>query len=162
VNVQTCYNHFKEGVRRDLRVRTNDTYKDFSKSIDELLSRKRAQMDFDRRLYGIFKEWNHDPVTLEILTGIERHKKEFLAFRGFPKCPVTTNMIERFNSHLEERLKHINSFQSFTHAKLWLNAYVLKRRYTKLTDCRTRFRFLNGKRPLDLTRKLDVDLPVFF
>ncbi|MEA3357429.1 MAG: hypothetical protein U9Q67_03260 [Patescibacteria group bacterium] len=162
VSIQTCYNHFKEGIRRELRIRSDDTYRRFSQSIDNLLSEKRSENDFNKSLFSIYKDWKHDPVTLNIVLSIERKKPEFLAFRGFLKCPVTTNMIEGFNSHLEERLKHINSFNSFRHAKLWLNAYVLKRRYTKLTDCRTRFRFLNGKRPLDLTQKLDVDLPTCF
>jgi hypothetical protein len=71
-------------------------------------------------------------------------------------------MIEGFNGHLEQRLKHISCFNSFEYAKLWLNAYVLKRRVTKLTDCKARFRYLNGKTPLQMTKKVDVDLPTFF
>jgi transposase-like protein len=162
VTVQTCYNHFKEGVRRELKVRSDQTYRPFSKSVDHLLSKKRSTTDFNKQLYGIYKDYRNDPIALNIVMSIERRKDEFLAFQGFLKCPVTTNMIESFNKPLEERLKHINSFASFSHAKLWLNAYVLKRRYTKLTDCRGRFKFLNGKRPLEMTQKLDVDLPTFF
>jgi len=48
------------------------------------------------------------------------------------------------------------------HAKLWFNGYVLKRRFTKFTDCRGKFRSLNGKRGVDMTKKIDVDLPTFF
>lgn len=162
VKIQTCYFHFNRGIKTELRIATDDTYTTFSKSIDNLLSKKRATRDFNRRLWGIYKDWSHDPVALRILTDIEKRKEEFLAFQGFLKCPVTTNMIEGFNSDLEERLKHINSFHSFAHAKLWLNAYVLKRRTTKLTDCRGKFKKLNGKRPLELTQKPDVDLPTFF
>jgi len=152
VKIQTCYFHFSKGIKTELRVATDETYKEFSKRIDDLLSIKRATIDFDRKLWKLFNNYKDDPVTLKILTDIERRKEEFLAFQGFLKCPVTTNMIEGFNSHLEERLKHINSFQSFAHAKLWLNAYVLKRRTTKLTDCRGKFKKLNGKRPLEIER----------
>lgn len=162
VTVPTCYNHFKEGVRRTLKVRSDQTYRLFSKSVGLLLSKKRSTDDFNKRLYGIYKDYKDDPVALNVIISIERRKDEFLTFQGFLKCPVTTNMIEGFNEHLEERLRHINSFSSFRHAKLWLNAYVLKRRFTKLTDCRGRFKFLNGKRPLEMTQKLDVDLPTFF
>ncbi len=162
VEIQTCYFHFSQNVRRDLRTATRDTYVEFSKSVDDLLSKKRSEADFNRRLWGIYKDWKHDLVTQKILADIEKRKAEFLAFRGYLKCPVTTNMIEGFNSHLEERLKHLNSFQSFIHAKLWLNAYVLKRRTTKLSDCRGKFKKLNGKRPLELTQKLNADLPTFF
>jgi transposase-like protein len=119
-------------------------------------------MDFNKKLYGIYKAYKHDPVTQKIVLDIERNKEQFLAFTGLPYVPVTTNMIECFNSHLEARIKSIRSFQSFSHAQLWLNGYVLKRRYTKFVNCSGRFRKLNGKRPLDQTKKVDVDLPTFF
>lgn len=162
VKIQTCYNHFSEGVRRDLKVRSCDTYKPFSKQIDILLSAKRSTSDFNNYLFNIYQSFKHDPVALKIIVDIEKRKKEFLSFQGFKKAPVTTNMIEGFNGHLEQRLKHISSFNSFEYAKLWLNGYVLKRRSTKLTDCKSRFRFLNGKIPLNITKKDGVDIPVFF
>jgi hypothetical protein len=162
VKLQTCYFHFSRGIKNNLRIASDETYRQFSRSIDKLLSKKRSKEDFNKQLWGIYRKWQHDPVTRKILTDIEKRKDEFLAFRGFLRCPVTTNMIEGFNSHLEERLKHINSFQSFLHAKLWLNAYVLKRRTTKLTNCRGKFRKINGKTPLEMTKKVDVDLKGFF
>ncbi|HEQ65481.1 MAG TPA: hypothetical protein ENN64_01485 [bacterium] len=162
VKIQTCYNHFKEGIRRVLKVRSDDTYKNFSREIDQLLSVKRSTQDFNNFLFKIYEYHKNDPVKLQIIVNLEKRKNEFLAFQGYRRAPVTTNMIEGFNSHLEQRLKHINSFNSFEHAKLWLNAYVLKRRCTKLTDCKSRFRFLNGKIPLHMTKKVDVDLPTFF
>jgi transposase-like protein len=162
VNIQTCYNHFKEGIRKDLRVRSDDTYRNFSREIDQLLSVKRSTQDFNNFLFRIYEYHKDNPVKLKIIVNIEKRKKEFLAFQGHRRSPVTTNMIEGFNAHLEQRLKHISCFNSFEHAKLWLNGYVLKRRTTKLTDCKARFRFLNGKIPLNMTKKVDVDLPVFF
>lgn len=160
--IQTCYNHFKEGLRRDLKVRSDDTYKQFSKDIDQLLSIKRSTNDFNSSLFKIYQNHKQDPVKTKIIVDIEKRKEEFLSFQGYRRAPVTTNMIEGFNSHLEQRLKHIGCFNSFEYAKLWLNAYVLNRRTTKLTDCKYRFRFLNGKIPLNMTKKPDVDLPTFF
>ena len=160
--IQTCYNHFKEGIRRDLRVRSDDTYKKFSREIDQLLSVKRSTKDFNNFLFRIYQYHKEDPVKLQIIVNIEKRKSEFLAFQGYRRAPVTTNMIEGFNAHLEQRLKHISCFNSFEYAKLWLNAYVLNRRTTKLTDCKARFRFLNGKVPLQMTKKSDVDIPTFF
>jgi hypothetical protein len=71
-------------------------------------------------------------------------------------------MIEGLNSHLEARLFSLRSFQSLQHAKLWMNGYVLKRRFTKFTDCRGKFKFLNGKTGLQMTKKLNLDLPTLF
>jgi transposase-like protein len=162
VKIQTCYNHFKEGVRRSLKVRTENTYKGFSKSIDFLLSEKRSLEDFNRILWGIYKSYQFDPVTTQILTDIERRKSEFLAYTGLKGAPITTNLIEAFNSHLEQRLADIKGFDSFQHAKLWLNGYVLRRRFTKLKECGGKFRPLNGRYPLQMTQKLDVDLTTLF
>jgi hypothetical protein len=89
-------------------------------------------------------------------------KDEFLAFQGYPGAPVTTNLIECFNSHLEARIKALHHFNSFEHAKLWLNRYTLRRRFTKFTDCKGKFKHLNGEISLNMSRKPDVDLPRLF
>lgn len=98
----------------------------------------------------------------DTLATIERYRVELTGYRGIPDSPVTTNIIEGLNSHLESRLFSLRSFQSVAYAKLWFNGYVLKRRFTKFTDCRGKFRSLNGKRGVDLSKKVDVDLPTFF
>jgi hypothetical protein len=54
---------------------------------------------------------------------------------------------------LEARLKPLHRFRSFNHAKLWLNGYVLKWRYTKYVSCKRKLKRLNGKRPLKMTKK---------
>lgn len=162
ISVQTCYNHFKEGLRKALRVRTEDTYKPFLKELEFLLSKKRSTEDFNAQLFRIYEYYKDDIVCLSIITDIEKRKKEFLAFQGYKQSPTTNNLIECFNSHLEDRVKSIRSFQSFEHARLWLNGYVLKRRYTKFSCCTGKFKKLNGKRPLDQTKKDGVDLPPLF
>lgn len=162
VKIQTCYNHFKEGVRRDFKIRSDGTYRQFSNEIDELLSIKRSTMDFESFLLRMFDYYKNDPVALQLIVNIGENKKEFLAFQGISGAPTTTNMIESFNSHLEARLKPLHHFHSFAHAKLWLNGYVLKRRYTKFVSCKGKFKRMNGRRPLDMTKKVDVVLPGLF
>ena len=65
--------------------------------------------------------------------------------------------MECFNSHLESRLKSIH-FEDFEHAKLWLNGYVLKRRHTRYTSCKGKFRKFNGIKPIELSKKKDAVL----
>jgi len=77
-------------------------------------------------------------------------------------APLTTNIIEGLNSHLEARLFSLRSFQSVSHARLWMNGYILKKRFTKFTDCRGKFRYLNGKTGVEMTKKKGIDLPTFF
>lgn len=162
VRIQTCYNHFKENIRRDLRVRSDPTYKPFMKRVEDVLTEKLTDQDLNRRLFSLYADYRHDPVCLSILANIERYKPELLAYRGIPQSPTTTNIIEGLNSHLESRLLPLRSFQSLRYAKLWFNGYVLKRRFTKFTDCRGKFKHLNGKRGVEMTKKLEIDLPSLF
>ena len=164
--IQTCYNHFKENIRRDLHIRSDKTnqYRDFMNRIESVLdsSNKLADDTFNHWMFCLFRDYNNDPIALSVLTNIERYKSELLAYRSIPKAPLTSNLIEGFNSHLEGRLQKLRSFQTIEYARLWFNGYVLKRRFTKFTDCSPKFRYLNGKRGVDLTKKERVDLPLYF
>ena len=166
VKVQTCYNHFKENVRRDLRIRSDKTnqYRDFMKRIESVLdsSNKLSDETFNHWLFCLYRDYKHDLVCVNVLTNIEKYKPELLAYRNIPKAPLTTNLIEGMNSHIEKRLQKIRSFQTIEYARLWFNGLILKRRYTKFTDCTLRFRYLNGKRGVDLTKKERVNLPLLF
>ena len=162
VKIQTCYNHFKEGIRRNLRVRSDTTYKPFMHRIEDVLAEKLNDETLNKRLFALYRDYRTDPLCVQVLTNMEKYKQELLAYRGIPHAPLTTNMIEGLNSHLESRLFSLRSFQSLTHAKLWFNGYILKRRFTKFTDCRGKFKHLNGKTGVQMTKKPEVDLPTFF
>lgn len=162
VRIQTCFNHFKENIRRDLKVRSDDTYKLFMHRIEDILTEKLNDEAMNKKLFALYHDWQHDLVAVSVLTNIQRYRSELMGYRGIPGAPVTTNIIEGLNSHLEARLQALRSFQSVAYAKLWLNGYVLKRRLTAYTDCRGKFRFMNGKTGVSLTKKPGVDLPPLF
>lgn len=162
VKIQTCFNHFKEAIRRNLRVRSDRTYKDFMTRGEDVLGDKLTDEAMNKKLFSLYQDYRGDPVCLSILTNIQRYKPELLGYRGVRHAPLTTNMIEGLNSHLEARLFSLRSFQSLSHAKLWFNGYILKRRFTKFTDCKGKFKNLNGKTGVHMTRKLEIDLPTFF
>ncbi|MBI3887434.1 transposase, partial [Candidatus Microgenomates bacterium] len=155
--IQTCYNHFKENIRRDLHVRSEEgkQYKDFMLRMERILSSsdKISDETFNHWLFTLYRDYCQDPLCLSILTNTEKYKQELLAYRGIPQAPVTTNMIEGLNGHLEARLQALRSFQTIEYARLWMNGYVLKRRLTKFTDCRGRFSFLRGKTGVMMTKK---------
>jgi mutator family transposase len=162
VRIQTCFNHFKEAIRRTLKVRSDTMYKPFMHRIEAVFKEKSNDASMNKKLFALYRDYRNDPVCVQVLATIERYRPELTGYRGMTDAPVTTNIIEGLNSHLESRLFSLRSFQSLKHAKLWFNGYVLKRRFTKFTDCRGKFRSLNGRRGVDLTKKLDVDLPTFF
>lgn len=75
------------------------------------------------------------------------------------QCPNTTNIIESYNSHLQARLKSVKGFQGFHSAERWLNAWMIRRRTKSFTDCEEPFKHLNGKCPLEVALKKDVEFP---
>lgn len=162
VRIHTCFNHFKENIRRELRVRSDNTYRKFMDRVEKVLSVKLADSTLNQKLYALYQDYQTDPVAVSVLTNIQKYLPELTGYRGIPHAPVTSNIIEGINSHLEKRLQALCSFQSITHARLWFNGYVLKRRLTKFTDCRGKFRALNGKCGAELTKKPGVDIPSLF
>lgn len=162
IKIQTCFNHFKENIRRDLKVRSDSTYKDFMHRIEDVFDQKYSNEVFNRKLFFLYHQHCHDPVCLSVLTNIEKYKSELLNYRGIPRAPVTTNIIEGMNSHLEARLVALRSFQSIRYARLWFNGYILKRRFTKYRDCRGKFSYMNGKTGVEMTKKPGVELPHLF
>lgn len=164
VKIQTCYNHFKENIRRDLHVRSDDFYKPFMRKIESILdsSNKLSDENFNKWLWVLFRDFSNDSFCKQILINIEKYKTELLAYRGIPQAPLTNNLIEGLNSHIEKRLQKIRAFQTVEYARLWFNGLMLKKRFTKFTDCGVKFRFLNGHRGVDQTKKERVDLPLLF
>lgn len=162
VRIQTCTNHFKENIRRTLKTRSDTTYKPFMYYLERVLEGKRTDADMFAKLQILWDKNQHDPVCLSVLANIQKYHHELTGYRGIKAAPVTTNLIEGLNGHLQARLRSLRSFESISHAKLWLNGYILKRRYTKWTDCKGKFKNLNGKRGVDLTKKYGIVLPTYF
>jgi hypothetical protein len=162
VKIQTCFNHFKENIRRNLKVRSYPTYKPFMRRLEEVFKEKLNDAAMDKKLFALYRDYRNDPVCVQVLANIERYRPELTGYRGIADAPLTTNIIEGFNSHLESRLFSLRSFQSVQHAKLWFNGYILKRRFTKFTDCRGKFKHLNGKNGVEMTRKLEIAIPILF
>lgn len=150
--IQLCHNHYKENIRAELGVRTDETYVSFMREIEELFAQRYSKEQFDLMASKIFRKYP-DPRCQAVMLNIEKRKRELCGYMAAKHIPRTTNLIESFNSHIQGRLKTIKGFEYFTHADTWLNAYFLKRRLTKFTDCTKKFKALNGKRSLELTMK---------
>lgn len=67
------------------------------------------------------------------------------------EIPKTTNLIEGFNSTtLEIRFTSIRGFEKEKYARAYINAIILRYRFHKFTDCKGKFKHLNGKSPLQI------------
>lgn len=163
VLIQTCQNHFLENIRKDLQVRTEEKYKPFVDDLkSELFSNKIDRQDFEKRAFKLFKKYEYDPIAVSYLLRIQKYTQELTAASLVKHTPRTTNLMELYNSHLQARLKSIKGFKSFSSAKKWLNAYILRRRFKHFTDCCRKFGYLNGKTSISQTCKKTAVLPHIF
>ena len=168
VKIQLCIKHYLSNIKQALKdyvekeLKNSKQAKEFFLSVRKILTIKRTEEDFNRRMYSLFDKYRDDIVFKGILLQIERDKEKLTGYRGIKYTPLTTNFIEGLNSHLQTRLTKIKSFNSLLYARLWINGYILKRRLTIWTDCKGRFKKFNGKIPLDQTKKRGVVIPSYF
>jgi hypothetical protein len=158
VVTQLCQNHYKQSLRLGLGIGSNPNYRPFMKEIEFLFQKKRSLPEFTRLAGKLYVRYSHDQVCVGVMAEIQRRLPQLLAYTSLPGLPTTNNLIESYNSHLEGRLKTIKGFDSFEHANAWLNAYFIRRRLRKFTDCGGKFYHLNGKRSLELTLKTNLKI----
>jgi transposase-like protein len=167
VHIQACYVHILRQIRLELRITKETTYREFYRLVQHALSIKvRHTVDYRQRLLGnLWKKAlkKNEFEEMRILSWLDGHfGEELFSYQYLPRTPLTTNLIETFNSHLEGHIASLKGFETYEHAKLWFNAYVLKRRFMKFTDCTGKFRRLNGERPIDQTRNMSIAIQDVF
>jgi len=161
VIIQTCWKHFLESVRNDLGIKSSNKYINFAYDVEHIFYERLTSWEIVWYIQDIYPKYKNDNKTLFWMENIMDRRVELTNYHMFKNAPRTTNLIECLNSHLNGRLKTIKGFQSFHSANIWLNAYVLKRRLSKFTDCGLNFKHLNGFKPLELTLKNNMKLPNF-
>lgn len=149
--IQLCQNHYKENIRRLLRVRTDDTHLVLVQDLENLFRKKLPLAEFNRLARKVLLKYQDDPVRVNIMLDVEKRKPHLLAYTQNKTIPRTNNLIELYNSHLEGRLKTIKGFNSFLHANTWLNAYFVRRRLKPFTSCSKKFKHLNKKSSLQIS-----------
>lgn len=159
--IQLCQNHYLENLRRELSIRTQDTYLHFFNSLKKhVFTESRNDQQLSQGLLYIKQAHTQGSRYLEsMLHEINARRSELFAYQSIQGCPNNTNLIELYNSHLNGRLKTIKGFKSFPAAQTWLNAYLIRRRTKQLTDCEGKFKHLNGHASLELTIKKQARWP---
>jgi transposase-like protein len=162
VVIQLCHLHFLRNMRALLDLENSSTHQLFFQLLTKLLIEKRSKQDFEQRASRLVSHFATDQVCTGILLELAKKQSLLQGYLHYKGIPTTTNLIESFNSHLEARIRPLKGFESFKHAELWLNAYFLRRRTRKFTDCSGKFKKLNGKTSLEIVKKPRIDLPTFF
>jgi hypothetical protein len=111
-------------------------------SLEKYFWPKRFKMDFPKEQKNVVKK---------LMADFKESKEFLLNYLKHPHLhiPSTTNLIEGYNSQLELRLSSIRGFESEETAKNYINAWIIKRRFSKFTDCKKNFKHLNGKSPIE-------------
>jgi len=93
----------------------------------------------------------HVRIVDELFKDLKTNQEYLLNYLKYPHMhiPSTTNLVEGYNSQLENRLASIRGFESEITARNYVNAWILKRRFTKFECCKKPFKHLNGKTPLE-------------
>jgi len=111
-------------------------------SLEKYFWPKRQEMNFPKDQIRMVKK---------LIADFQENKEYLLNYLKYPHLhiPSTTNLIEGYNSQLELRLASIRGFETELTAKNYINAWIVKRRFSKFTDCREQFKKLNGKSPIE-------------
>lgn len=159
--LQLCHTHYLENIRQLLGVRTDGRYLHFFNSLQlHVFKLGVDDQTIDEGWRHVWKErTNGSRFPQEILKEIDRRREDLFSYLKIPGCPSSTNIIESYNSHLKGRLATIKGFQSFESARAWLNAYLIRRRTKKMTDCKKKFKRLNKHCSLELTIKKQAQWP---
>ena len=154
-HLQLCHNHYVENIRRLLKIRTDTRYQHFFNSLrHHVFLNGRNEQTISDNILHVLKERTGGSVLLQnIVKEIDRRRQELFSYLKVADAPNNTNLIELYNSHLNGRLKTIKGFQSYDSAHTWLNAYLIRRRTKKLTDCELKFKHLNNHASLELSIK---------
>jgi len=166
---QICHVHFLENIRRTLKTRSEETYRTFLEDIEThifdvpFLGKERLEA----RIRWRSPRHEDDSVKIATMQHIFQSSEKLTAYVKAKAllhidCPRTTNLIESYNKQLNGRLKTIQGFESFQTAERWLSAWMIRRRLTPFTDCRGKFKKLNGTPSIENTRRGGVKLPNFF
>ena len=159
--IQHCQNHYVNNIRELLHVRTDQTHLHFFNSVKKhIFDEYTNEENFKTQLKYIFvKHAQKNSIRITILKDIYKRREKLFNYTKVQHCPKNTNLIELYNSHLNARVRSIKGFKSFANAERWCNAYIIRRRTKSLTDCRGKFKGLNGKPSLQNTLKKQAGWP---
>lgn len=161
--VQLCHVHVLRNIRAMLCLSEQDAMlSPFYREIKKLLDRegeavrRSAWQEMTRSQTIRDGEW-------EVLKSIRMRWDDLFRYEkaqreGF-SCPDTNNLIEAYNNHFKSRVKSIKGFEMISSAEQFVNAWMLRRRFTPFRECGGHFKHLNGHTPFSQTRNPDLPYP---
>lgn len=154
---QLCTRHFLEGleglaVLKEMEQNISET-EILIKNIQMIIQAE--TLDIAKQNLKLLKDKKHFYKTNIQKIIIKQFKEKFnflMSHLFYPErnIPHTNNDIENLFRQLELNIGSVGRFGKFWNAHHYLNAWALKRRFTKFTDCKGQRKHRNGKAPLEL------------
>jgi hypothetical protein len=161
--IQLCQVHVLRNIREWLGFSSRDaTHFSFFREIQKLLA---TQGEENRRT--IFKDiasrFDANELYWEILKSIRRRWEDLFRCETIRKqgiaCPSSTNLIEAFNGQFKDRYRNTKGFETISSCERFVNAWMIKRRFTPFRECGEHFKHLNGFTSFEKSRNPDLPMP---
>ena len=161
--LQLCHVHILRNIRNELHLSSYDKrHLSFFLEIKNLLN---TYLEENRR--NIFQDmaarFGAHAIYADILKSLYSRSENLFRYESIRRlglsCPKTNNLIEAFNGHLKSRVNSIKGFESLSSAERFMNAWMIRRRFTPFRDCGKHFKHLNGHTSFSKSRNLDLPYP---
>lgn len=161
--IQLCQVHVLRNVRKTLHVTMKDaSHLPFFRNIQELF---RMAGETNRRTF--FLELMRHPSLKdgegEVLKSIRSRWGDLFRYESIRKeglaCPRDNNLSEAYNQHFQSRMGNIKGFETISSAERFVNAWMIRRRFTPFRACGKHFKHLNGQTPFSQSRNPDLPYP---
>ena len=161
--VQLCQIHVLRNIRKELRITRRDaTHLPFLRSVQDLfsLAGEEARRNFWKEMVRSATindgEW-------EILKRIRSRWEDLFRYESIRKeglaCPRDNNLSEAYNNHFQARMGTIKGFESISSCERFVNAWMIRRRFTPFRACGKHFKHLNGHTSFSKSRNPDLPYP---
>ncbi len=154
---QLCTRHFLEGLKGLAIAKENEqdipATETLIKNIQEIIQAKTLEIAKENlKLLKRKKHFYKTDIQKIILRQFKEKFNFLMSHLFYPgrNIPHTNNDIENLFKQLELNIGSVGRFGKFWNAHHYLNAWALKRRFTKFTDCKGPRKHRNGRAPLEL------------
>jgi transposase-like protein len=161
--VQLCQVHILRNIRKGLHVTKRDTaHLPFLHDVKKLfsLSDERSRREFWQ---GMARSRTIGAGEWEILKSIRARWDDLFRYEAIRKqgiaCPRDNNLSEAYNNHFQARMGTIKGFETISSAERFVNAWMVRRRFTPFRACGEHFKHLNGHTSFSKSRNPDLPYP---
>lgn len=162
-NVQLCQVHVLRNIRKELHItKKNETHLPFFSEIKKLFSLA-GEENRRNHFHEMARSQTIGDGEWEILKSIKLRWEDLFRYESIRKeglaCPRDNNLIEAYNNHFQDRMGSIKGFESISSAERFVNAWMIRRRFTPFRACGEHFKHLNGHTPFSKSRNPDLPYP---